>query len=491
MKKRTVFILMMALMFVGIEASHAYVTERFPICQNAGSWAYGPAVDGDIVVWQDTRIGGGGWDGWDIYGYDLSTQAEFPICLNPKGQWMPDISGNFVVWCDNRNFNWDIYGYNILTKTEFPICTDSADQGYVGQTNHAIKLSISGNIVVWTDTRNGNQDIYGFDLSTGTEFSICTDVSNQINPSVCGDIVVWQDSRNGNGDIYGYDLSTGIEFPICLNGSGQAYPCISGDIVVWEDSRNADTDIYGYDLSTNTEFVICSATGLQRSGRINGNIVVWEDNRDGVGGLDVYGYDLSSQTEFPISTYYDDRNPDIAGGLVVYSTYQSGYNYNVYGAYILTHDECTDAIEIKTDVPFCGSTNSSTGIDETSCGVEDTNDVWHSYTPESNGEVTISLYGSSFDTTLAIFDGCGGTELTCNGNYPNVQSLEVTAGNTYLVRVAGNNGQTGHYVLDMTLCTEPIASDLNNDCKVDFLDFAIFASDWLKCNIDPPEACWQ
>jgi len=33
----------------------------------------------------------------------------------------PDIDENIVVWQDNRNGNWDIYGYNLLTGEEFQI----------------------------------------------------------------------------------------------------------------------------------------------------------------------------------------------------------------------------------------------------------------------------------------------------------------------------------------------------------------------------------
>jgi len=33
--------------------------------------------------------------------------------------------------------------------------------------------------------------------------------------------------------------------------------------------------------------------------------------------------------------------------------------------------------------------------------------------------------------------------------------------------------------------------DFNDDCKVDFEDFAIFTQSWLECNLDPPSACWE
>jgi len=41
------------------------------------------------------------------------------------------------------------------------------------------------------------------------------------------------------------------------------------------------------------------------------------------------------------------------------------------------------------------------------------------------------------------------------------------------------------------VCTKYPAMDFNKDCKVDFIDFAKFVSEWLICNLEPPEACWE
>jgi ELWxxDGT repeat protein len=38
-------------------------------------------------------------------------------------------------------------------------------------------------------------------------------------------------------------------------------------------------------------------------------------------------------------------------------------------------------------------------------------------------------------------------------------------------------------------CSEAIAGDLNNDCKVDFRDFCFMASNWLDCNRQPDYLC--
>jgi hypothetical protein len=39
-------------------------------------------------------------------------------------------------------------------------------------------------------------------------------------------------------------------------------------------------------------------------------------------------------------------------------------------------------------------------------------------------------------------------------------------------------------------CSGQLQGDLNNDCKVNFTDFSEFAQNWLKCNLEPSEACW-
>jgi hypothetical protein len=67
------------------------------------------------------------------------------------------------------------------------------------------------------------------------------------------------------------------------------------------------------------------------------------------------------------------------------------------------------------------------------------------------------------------------------------------ASNTYANGVSGSN-IVGSYedpnfrLHGFFFCSEPILGDLNGDCKVDFQDFAILASDWLKnsSNVNVP-----
>jgi len=119
------------------------------------------------------------------------------------------------------------------------------------------------------------------------------------------------------------------------------------------------------------------------------------------------------------------------------------------------NDECSNAIGVTDGAPYSGSTVSATGTYWTGCSYNDTKDVWHWYTATGTGLVTISLAGSTFDTTLAVFDECDGAELACNddscgGSYQSEIAMVMTAARTYFIRVAGYYGAVGDYTLTVT-----------------------------------------
>ena len=167
------------------------------------------------------------------------TISETRITTSGSAQY-PAMYGNTIVWQDQRNGNWDIYLYNLSTSTESRITTDESNQ---------TKPSIYGDRIVWQDERNGNRDIYMYDLSTQKETRITDESSDQVDPAIYKDRIVWQDERNGNWDIYMYDLSTQMETQITTNESDQIEPVIYGDRIVWQDEREG-REIYLYELST-------------------------------------------------------------------------------------------------------------------------------------------------------------------------------------------------------------------------------------------------
>ncbi|MCR4429091.1 MAG: S-layer homology domain-containing protein [Caldiserica bacterium] len=251
---------------------------------------------------------------------------------SPSFQWFPAVSGNRIVWVDNRAGNLDIYLYDLSTNKEMAVCTNSADQ-YMPK--------IYGDRVVWMDKRamSGKEekwDIYMFDLKTGQEIPICTSPGSHKSPSIWKDYIVWQDERNGNADIYLYDLNKGEERPISLSPGNQMYPSIDGDRIVWLDGRENFnfTDIYMYDLTLEKEIPVWvhnpnkpEAAGVPD---IFGDKIVWSLNHeDGTAALYMYTIP-TKQTSIIVREEGSRTNrsciywPRIWGNWIVYTLYKDG-----------------------------------------------------------------------------------------------------------------------------------------------------------------------
>ena len=64
-----------------------------------------------------------------------------------------------MTWVEGRNRNWDIYAFNLTTGTEYPVCTQPDDQGWPAATDGAI---------VWQDYRDGRNAVYRADAPGGS-----------------------------------------------------------------------------------------------------------------------------------------------------------------------------------------------------------------------------------------------------------------------------------------------------------------------------------
>ena len=252
------------------------------------------------------------------YAY-VMPMVELRLTTDPGSQLDPAISGTRVVYEDYRNGNWDIYVYDLAASTETRLTTDGS---------HQINPAISGTRVVYEDYRNGNADIYLYDLAAGTETRLTTDGSAQSFPVISGTRVVYEDYRNGNADIYLYDLAAGTETRLTTDGSNQNNSAISGTRVVYEDNRNGNADIYLYDLATGTETRLTTDGAAQTYPAVSGTRVVYQDFRNG--NWDIYLYDLAAGTETRLTTDGSGQYfPAISGTRVVYEDFRNG-NTDIY-----------------------------------------------------------------------------------------------------------------------------------------------------------------
>ena len=129
------------------------------------------------------------------------------------------------------------------------------------------------------------------------------------------------------------------------------------------------------------------------------------------------------------------------------------------GCVIPGNDDCANATVIAA-LPYNDNVNTECATDEagepqSTCTTASAT-IWYRYTPASGEIVTVSLAGSSFDTTLMIWEGtCGAfTEVACNDDFGAGLQSEATffvAGGTSLYfQVAGFDGDFGDVVLNVT-----------------------------------------
>ncbi|MCK5219388.1 hypothetical protein KAR10_07700, partial [bacterium] len=255
------------------------------------------------------------------------------------------------------------------------ICNEVNDQ----RIPRMITDQTGGAIIVWSDERSGDFDIYaqrvdnnGNTLWAANGRVICSKANDQGVPLLIADqaggaIIVWPDKRSGDSDIYaqrvdnnGNTLWATNGRVICNEANDQIYPGIIADpaggaIIVWQDKRTGDSDIYaqrvdnnGNTLWTANGCIICNEANDQIypdiiADQAGGAIITWNDKRDG--NYDIYGqrvdnngntlwadngriiYNSNNTTMWLVSNLVADQS---GGAIIVWQDNPNG-DYNIYG----------------------------------------------------------------------------------------------------------------------------------------------------------------
>jgi len=117
------------------------------------------------------------------------------------------------------------------------------------------------------------------------------------------------------------------------------------------------------------------------------------------------------------------------------------------------------AREIALPSTHTGCTSGATNDGDASCGSSNSSpDVWYTFTAPETGKVSVDTIGSTLDTVLSIHAaGTPNTSLVCNDDIiPSIErdsrvTMNVTQGQSYLVRVAGFSGNSGEYTLHIRM----------------------------------------
>jgi len=249
-----------------------------------------PDISGNWVVWTQTP-----WDDpmpldWQVIAYDLGSGTATPVATTQLATLHhehdePVVSGDYLVWVeqpDPGEERWVLHLYNLATQAEIPFPASSGNQSHP---------SIHDGRVVWADNRDGDYDIYMFDIATGTETQV-TDTSNdEMEPAIWRDSIVFVELQF-NWHIRLHDLSTGETSDITTATYDVICgdPEVNGDWVTWREWESWDpwppvaAEIFVHSLSTGETYHCDQGDGLSgfAGADVWGDRVVYDDNRAAV-----------------------------------------------------------------------------------------------------------------------------------------------------------------------------------------------------------------
>lgn len=310
-----------------------------------------------------------------------------------------------------------------------PLSSSSGDQSSAS----AASDSSGGAIIVWADSRSGNQDIYAQRVNgngvlqwAAGGVAVCTAANAQTSAAMVSDgnhgaFVVWNDSRApSNPNLYvqritasGTVASGWPTDGVCVCPSA-VYPTdpyiaadgLGGVIAVWEDYRtNGIADIYAQRISadatclwTSTGILVCDALNNQTlpvcvADGSGGALFAWQDPRASIS--DIYLQHVSANggslwTANGVAANLtvglrDAEYPTLAsdgsgGAIVAWQDKRNGTDYDVYGLrFTAAGSAAGSGSWITGGVPICTAGGDQKGPLSVSDGVGGMVVVWSDF----------------------------------------------------------------------------------------------------------------
>ena len=244
-----------------------------------------PDVYGQVVVYQR-----GTGAAARVVAYDLVTSTE--TTLTTARAELPRVYSSFVVWQDGRTgTDWDVFGHDL---------TDGSEYAFLASTANEVEPDMRGPNLVYSSDASGSFRVRVLDVTTATDTPQTTTATRPQGGAVMDwAVFAWSDARatvdpitvTSDWDIYGATLTAiGTDIPVTAALESQLLGGIDGAIYAWSDRRGGNWDIVVRPHGA-SEVILTSSSAAQADPAISGDIVVWEDNR--LGSFDIYATRLT------------------------------------------------------------------------------------------------------------------------------------------------------------------------------------------------------
>ncbi len=366
---------------------------------------------------------------------------------------------------------------------------------------------ISQHTVVWQgQVDQQDWEILYYDIDTTTIHQLTNNTYEDIDPVICYPYVVWESDcgTGGTYEIWFCDLSGTKPKPLRLtnNDYDDIYPDVSIAIriephpnVVWQAiPEGKDWEIFRYD-GTATEQLTDDLKDDQLP-KVSGEKIVWR-NGTASNEWEIYLYTGTVPIRLT-DNLSPDSKPDISGSSVAWECLDAG-DWEIYGYYDGSVQRITNDVDVNDRYPVVSGTKVAWrrgDIPSARIGCYDFTEIgtYHYYGLSGNNSA-YRLYEQELvwqnDERFPSSNSIVYTDFHHQdtlSDYPTRHYALPDVFESIIVYQSSDLPSPSEIMMSFR-CQPELMFDYNDDCRVDFQDFAIWAAEWLECNRQPPVLC--
>lgn len=240
-----------------------------PQVTNDAAMQMHPRVSGDVIVYED--YGNDPNAPPAVYGYHISSNGPRFLIAAAPARW-PDVDGDHVVYVGvDGAGHGQIYLYDLAAGTARALTSAASDK---------MTPRISGDRVVWTDDRNGDDDVYTYDLATGAEDLLAGGAGSQSTGDISGNRVVYNNrDAAGNETVFLFTFNDPPPSDLPVGCDPAKTDLVDGPTALSELSRRPVVGRGDFSSAAHRTYYVCVENGKPDGSAKSANVIVTVDGR--------------------------------------------------------------------------------------------------------------------------------------------------------------------------------------------------------------------